>query len=74
MNIFKRFIKYVFGKEIITYTEKVVVVEVLSQGAFERLAKALPNSMITSSDTAHTTAQKLGVQLALTELRKNFVV
>lgn len=70
-----KFITNIFTKKVeVKVVEKVVVVEVLSQGAFERLAKGLPNPIITSSDTAHTTAQKLGVQLALAELRTKFVV
>ena len=52
--------------------EKVVLVEVLSPNAYSRLVKQLESPVITSSDTEHTTAYKLGIQRALTVIQKDF--
>lgn len=72
MNMFYKFIKYVFGKEIVTITEKVVVVEVLSTSALNRLKAKLEPPIISGSDGPEQAPYRLGIQRALSVLEKEF--
>lgn len=73
MNTLYKLIKYIFGKDIVTTTEKVVVVEVLSRKALDRLKSKLEQPIISSSDGADQAPYRLGIQRALSMLEKDFV-
>lgn len=69
----KSIIKFFFPN-IQKVVEKEVIVQTLSREAYEKLASRLPNCMVTGSDSDTVAAHKLGVQLALAEIRKGLVV
>ncbi|ANH51092.1 hypothetical protein FDH02_gp16 [Pseudomonas phage VSW-3] len=72
-DIIKKLINKLFGS-IIEVEIKVVEVkvEVLSQGAYDRLAKGLEGPIITGTDSPQSAGYKLGIQRALTDVRSKF--
>lgn len=65
LSLFKR-------KEVVIETQ-IVVVEVLSRNAFNRLKSQLEPPIITGSDGHDTAAYRLGIQRGLSMLEKGFV-
>jgi hypothetical protein len=63
---------FFFVRKQVIYTTEVVRVEVLSQNAFNRLARQLEPPVVSASDTAHTTGFKLGIQRTLAQIQKDF--
>lgn len=74
MNYIHRLIKYLFGSDITVITEKEVLVEVLSPNAYARLVKQLEPPIITGSDSGESAAYRLGIQRALSVVRKDFSI
>ena len=71
----KSIIKFFFPTiQKVEVVKKEVIVQTISREAYDKLAARLPNCMVTGSDTDTVAAHKLGVQLALAELRKGLVV
>lgn len=62
--------KDVIEKEV----KKEVIVHTISKEAMDKLRSRLPNAMVSASDSDTVAAHKLGVQCALQELERGFVV
>jgi len=54
--------------------KEIVVVHTISKETMSKLRARLPNPVITGSDSTEVAAHKLGVQCALLELEKGFVI
>lgn len=76
--MFNKLISYLYHRMNPTYertpVEKQVIVHTLSQEQLRSLRAKLPNAVITGSDSSEVAAHKLGVQCALLEIEKGFVV
>lgn len=71
----KRLIKYFFPTiQKVEVVKKEVIVQTISYETLNSLRARLPNCQLSSSDSAEVASHKLGVQLALRELEKGFVV
>jgi hypothetical protein len=68
-----KYITSIFKRKEVVIETKVVVVEVLSRSAFNRLKQQLEPPVIGSSDNDQSAAYRLGIQRGLSVLEKNFV-
>lgn len=69
------FIFNILSKDImVTEVKKEVIVHTISKEAMDKLRSRLPNAMVSASDSDTVAAHKLGVQCALQELERGFVV